>query len=140
MSLSALLSAAWWGQKLSGIGAQAVAIAVGATVLCAAIAGGLAWIYHLGVAAERADGQLRAARAEIAARAEAAKRYANSQKIAEQRATLGEAQRAADAKRIADLEQLASTNPPASDTPVKSIAPTARQCWSPAQIQRMNRL
>jgi hypothetical protein len=106
------------------------------------IAAGLIWIYNAGAAAARAEADKANLRGQIAANARAAQRYVASTKIAEQRARLREIERAADRQRIEDLEALASTNatPPASDTPIKPGPANGRQCWSPAQIQRMNKL
>ena len=47
--MMAFFSLAWWGQKLSGIAAQAIAIVIGVAV----VIGGLAWLRHDAVIQER---------------------------------------------------------------------------------------
>lgn len=84
--MMALLSGAWWAQKLAGVTAQALAVAVMAAVVIGCLVGGLWWLRHDARRDERVAGQVATANARVQAMAAAAVRQRKSEAIAAQRA------------------------------------------------------
>lgn len=82
----ALLSGAWWLQKLSGITAQAIGIAVAVAVAVALVIGGIWWLRHDARMDERATWETRLAQAEAKAEADARERERASEALGKERA------------------------------------------------------
>ena len=124
MSFAAILSGAWWVQRLSSVGAQALAIAAVVTVILGAIGGGLLWLRADARHDEAQQWELRLSKARQAAELVAALRLAEQQRQAAGELAAELARRQAAEARLEEL--------------VASI-PKPGRCYSPELLERLNR-
>lgn len=94
----AILSWAWWAQKLSGPVVQAVATAIVAGTIITSIVGGLAWLRSDARSDERAQCTLESATAQAAAEKQANERLAAAERVAREK--LQERQRMLDEAQV----------------------------------------
>jgi hypothetical protein len=130
-SVSALLSAAWWTQKLSGVNAKAIATTV-AAVAAIVIAGlCLLWLrhdaYQDGKRDEARAWEAKMSAARLAAAADLRRREQASARIAALRAAERESRLAATAQRNAELEAELAKRPPSTAYSVEVARQLARR-------------
>jgi len=95
-----LLSGAWWAQKLAGVTAQAIAVAVAVAL----VIGGIWWLRHDARMDERASWEARLTTAKLQAVLKARERERQSQAIATQEAGVWQAMLAASEAASAEAE------------------------------------
>jgi hypothetical protein len=135
----ALLSGAWWAQRLSGPVLQALGIAAVAIGAMVAVGLGLAWLRDDARQDEASTWQMRLGIASAEAERELARRVREAERIGAARQREREA-RLEDEKRQLE-ELLAATTlaaPPVVVT--RSPPPAPRGCYSPELLRRLNKL
>jgi hypothetical protein len=102
--LTMLFSGAWWAQRLTGITAQAVTVAVAAAVMVGSIVGGLSWLRHDARSEERAGWVARLANARVQDLARLRVRERQAETIGAEKATEWAAQLSASEATRVELE------------------------------------
>jgi hypothetical protein len=108
---AALLSGAFWLQKLSGVGVKAIAAAAAVVVATILIVGGVAWLRHDARSDERAQCNAEAANARIRAHAALQARQRRSEQIAAARAEVLARELDVAARRLSELEGALAARP-----------------------------
>jgi altronate dehydratase len=131
--IAALLSGAWWAQRLSGPVMQALGIAAAVLAGVVVVGLGLAWLRADARSDEAAAWERKLTAAQIAAEQETLQRVQAAEVIATQHQAEREKRHAEEKGQLEELLAAASTAQPAS-------AADPRRCYSPEMIRRLNKL